>query len=188
MGKQSGKILNYATVTFLRKGYFKTFYKSDEKTTEGMTFLNAIDLIKCEPDEPKININERYFTHLEKNKIAFDYKLSEEEEVNFENVKIYGNDAKMITIIKAIIKCPKLTTEQDNNLKVMLELWQNGVISEAITKEILRDIKNIIDPLQAYFEIYDRIPEHYFYGRNNKKDKSDGKKEVILSCYLENKK
>ena len=186
VGKHSNFVSDSTTVTFLRKGYFKMFFKSECEKTEGVTFLDAIDLIKCEIDEPNININERYFTHLEKNKTAFDYKLSEEEEVTFENAKIFGNDAKMINIIKGIMKCPKFTAEQDNNLKNMLELWQNGTIPEALTKEILRDIKNIDDPVQAYFEIYDRIPEHYFYGYGRRKNILDGKKEVILSCYLEN--
>jgi len=56
-----------------------------------------------------------------------------------------------------------------------------------LTKEILSDVKNIDDPVQAYFEIYDRIPERYFAGRGQKKKELTGEKQVILSCYLKNR-
>ena len=185
-GKHSELIPDFATVTFLRKGYFKMFFYSDGDKTEGMTFLEAIDLIKCEPDEKAISVRERYFNQLDKNKKAFDHKLSEEEEVSFENAKTFGNDAKMVNKIKDIMKCPKFTAEQDNNLKNMLELWKNGAIPEILTKEILRDTKNTKDHVQAYFEIFNRIPKHYFYGRGEQKNMLEGNKEIILSSYLEN--
>ncbi len=102
----------------------------------------------------------------------------------FEKSALAGNDAKMIKLLKALTKCQKFTEEQDENLQKMLDLWQNGEIASGLTKEILKDIKNIDDPVQTYFEIFDRIPDRYFMGRGKRKQVADGEKQVILSCYL----
>jgi hypothetical protein len=160
------------------------FFKTEEDTTEGISFINAISFIQSPKDEMRIGAGEYYYDHLEKNKAAFDDKLIEEDEVAFEKATLAGNDAKMIKLLKALTKCQKFTEEQDENLQKMLDLWQNGEISSALTKEILKDIKNIDDPVQTYFEIFDRIPDRYFVGRGKRKQDTNAEKQVILSCYL----
>jgi hypothetical protein len=183
-GKYSDRTNSCATITFLRKGYLKMFFKTEYDTTEGISFINAISFIQSPKDEMRIGAGEYYYDHLEKNKAAFDNKLIEEDEVVFEKATLAGNDAKMIKLLKALTKCQKFTEEQDENLQKMLDLWQNGEISSALTKEILKDIKNIDDPVQTYFEIFDRIPDRYFVGRGKRKHDTNGEKQVILSCYL----
>ena len=49
----------------------------------------------------------------------------------------------------------------------------------------MADIKNVEDPIQIYHLIVDSIPMKYFDGRKTKKIERKGKKQVILSCYLE---
>lgn len=183
-GKYSDRTKSCATITFLRKGYLKMFFKTEDDTTEGISFINAISFIQAAKNEMRIGAGEYYFDHLEKNKAAFDDKLIEEDEVAFEKATLTGNDAKIIKLLKALTKCQKFTEEQDENLQKMLDLWQNGEISSALTKEILKDIKNIDDPVQTYFEIFDRIPDRYFVGHVKRKKDTDGEKQVILSCYL----
>ncbi|GAB1476867.1 hypothetical protein MASR2M70_17030 [Bacillota bacterium] len=186
-GKLSSHTRSYATITFLRKGYLKMFFKTEDETTKGISFINAISLIQSPKDEMRIQPGENYFDHLQKNKAAFDDKLIEEDVAVFEKAKVAGNDARMIKLIKALTKCQKFTGEQDENLQKMLNLWQNGEIPSALTKEILKDIKDIEDPVQAYFEIFDRIPDRYFDGRQKSRQGTDGEKQVILSCYLKSK-
>lgn len=186
-GKYSELTKTCATVTFLRKGYLKMFFKSEDGITEGISFIEAINYLQAARDEKRIGVGEFYYDHLENNKTAFDDKLTEEDTVVFEKTAIAGGDAKMIKLLKALTKCQKFTEPQEENLQKMLELWQNGEISAMLTKEILRDIKNIDDPVQAYFEIYDRIPERYFAGRGQKTKELSGEKQVILSCYLKNR-
>lgn len=186
-GKYSELTKTCATVTFLRKGYLKMFFKSEDGITEGISFIGAINYLQAAREEKRIGVGEFYYDHLENNKTAFDDKLTEEDEVVFEKTAIAGGDAKMIKLLKALTKCQKFTEPQEENLQKMLELWQNGEISAMLTKEILSDVKNIDDPVQAYFEIYDRIPERYFAGRGQKKKELTGEKQVILSCYLKNR-
>jgi superfamily II DNA/RNA helicase len=183
-GKYSVLTESNATVTFLRKGYLKMFFKTENGVAEGQMFLEAIQYIQATPDDTAISVGEHYFEQLDNNKAAFDDKLVEEDTAYFSKSAVAGNDAKMIKLLKALSKCPKFTEPQEDILEKMLELWQNGEIPANITKDILKLSKLETDPLQVFSEIYDRIPERYFAGRNQKKFELSGTKQVILSCYL----
>ena len=185
-GKFSTLTEDCATVTFLRKGYLKMFFITEGGNTSGITFLEAIRLIQATANDKRINIGERFFEHLNHNKVAFDEKVLVEDIADFEKTTISGNDAKMIKLIKALSKCQKFTEPQEEILQKMLELWQDGEIPSNITKEILKISKSETDELQLFSEIYDRIPDRYFAGRNQKKHEIPGSKQVILSCYLKN--
>jgi len=185
-GKYSTLIDDSATVTFLRRGFLKMFFKSVGLETIGITFIEAIKLIQAPPEEKRIGIGAAFFDHLNNNKTAFDEKLIEEDVADFENITVAGNDAKMIKLLKALSKCKKFTDLQDELLQKMIELWQNGEIPSNITKEALKLAKSEADELQLFAEIYDRIPEKYFTGRNQKKSVMTDEKQVILSCWLEN--
>lgn len=185
-GKHSTLTESYATVTFLRKGYLKIFFKTEADETSGITFLEAIKLIQSTPADRRIGIGERFFNHLNQNKEAFDDMLREEDTAGFDSPTVAGNDAKMIKLLKALSKCRRFTEPQEETLRKMLELWQNGEIPANITKDILRLFKAETDELQIFAEIYDRIPDRYFVGRNVKRVEVDGAKQVILSCYIEN--
>ena len=183
-GKQSGLINDATTVTFLRRGYLKMFFKATDVQVEGITFLEAIRLMQSTPDEKRIGIGAAYFEHLSQNKTAFDDKLVEEEVADFETVAVKGNDAKVIKLLKALSKCKKLTDTQDEILQKMIELWQNGEIPANISKEALKLSKAESDELQLFSVLYDLVPDRYFAGRNQKKTMTEGEKQVILSCWL----
>jgi hypothetical protein len=185
-GKHSALVSDTTTVTFLRRGYLKMFFRTESSATDGITFLEAIKLIQSAPNEKRIGIGADFFDHLAHNKEAFDDKLIEEEVADFETVAIKGNDAKMVKMLKALSKCKKLTDIQEETIQKMLELWQNGEIPANITKEALKLAKTETDELQLYAVIYDLIPDRYFVGRNQKKTMVNGEKQVILSCWLKN--
>jgi len=183
-GRCYNDIENNATITFLRKGYLKTFYKTEGEVTVGLTFMKAIGYIKAARDQEAIRVKKDYYKHLDKNKQAFDNKLVEEIVVVTDKVSVTGNDAKIIKILKALARCKKFTDEQDKLIVKMITLWENGEIPQALTKQILKDIKAINSELQAFYEIFDRIPDRYFAGRAEKKTTSNAERQVILSCYM----
>jgi superfamily II DNA/RNA helicase len=183
-GKYSKLTDSALTVTFLRKGYLKLFFKSENEDTRGLTFLEAIRYIKSEPDVGLIGVGGHYYEHLERNKKAFDDALTEDDVALIQRTAVAGNDAKMIRLLKALTKCKKFTEQQEDDLYAMIDLWQNGEIPASLTKELLRDVKNADDPVRAYFEVFDRIPDRYFAGRTQKKNNDKGKRQIILSCYL----
>jgi hypothetical protein len=90
----------------------------------------------------------------------------------------------MIKLLKAISKCKSFTDEQDEMLIRIRKLWEDGEIPQSLTKEILKSVEGISDPMQIYYEIYDRIPEKYLEDRKTRKNLLSGNKQVILSAFL----
>ena len=184
-GKVSTLVDDCLTVTFLRKGYLKMFFRTAGNEASGITFLEAIKLIHATPTDKRIGIGAQFFDQLDLNKKAFDDKLVKEETANFDNVAVAGNDARVIKLLKALSGCKKLTEPQEEALKRMIELWQNGEIPASITKEVLSISKRAPDELQLFADIYNRIPGRYFAGRSQKRKVMIGAKQVILSCWLQ---
>ena len=149
--------------------------------------MDAIAIIKAGKAEKSIRISETYYEQLLKNKLEFDNRLLEELEVLSTGSGIKGNDAKMIKLLKALSQCKKFTNEQDEVIKSMLILWENGEVPASLTKEILKELKaqNVSDELQAFYEIRNRIPDRYFAGRSIKHLSQSDVKQVILSVFME---
>ena len=185
-GKISPFVEDCTTVTFMRKGYLKMFFRTDGENVEGVTFLEAIKLIQSEPNDKSIEVGEAFFEHLRNNKEAFNDKLIEDDVASFEKATVAGNDAKMIKLLKALSKGQKFTEIQESIIQQMIELWQNGEIPASITKEALKQSEIETDELRVYQQIHDSIPERYFEGRNKKSSVFSGETQVILSSWIEN--
>ena len=185
-GRNSILVSDEATVSFIRKGYLKTFFKTEADETKQISFMDAIEYIKCEPDEEKVSVGKNYFSHYDSNNEAFDYSLVEEEVITNARPAVAGNDQKMIRYLRALLTTIKtFTDEQEEKLKRMIEVWENGDVPANDTKAILKEIKNIDDGVEAYYKIEGMLDDKYFEGRKRMENKVDGeKKEVILSCYL----
>ena len=182
-GRNSDKVKGEATLSFIRKGYLKTFFVTGTDTKQ-ITFMDAVEYLKCEPDEEKIAVGKNYFEHYDSNNEAFDYSLVEEEVITTSRVAVAGNDQKIIRYLKALLSVKGFTDEQEDKIKRMIEVWENGDIPANDTKNILKSIKNIDDPIQAYYQIEGQLDDKYFEGRKSVASKVDGEKQVILSCYM----
>lgn len=183
-GRNSDKVTGEATLSFIKKGYLKTFFKTESGTTSQISFIDAVEYLKCEPDEEKISVGKNYFQHYDSNNEAFDYSLVEEEVITTQKVAVAGNDQKIIRYLKALLSVKGFTDEQEDKIKRMIEVWENGDIPANDTKNILKSIKNIDDPIQAYYQIEGQLDDKYFEGRKVVASKVDGEKQVILSCYM----
>lgn len=115
-GRVSSSIAEDSTVTFIRQGALKTFYKCSEKACEQLSFMQAIELLKAEPEEPKVSVGKKFYDQFEVNSDAFDKMLVEEEEVPTEKAKVTGNDAKIIHMLKAMKSEPRLTDNQEEKI------------------------------------------------------------------------
>lgn len=184
-GRNSDKVSEDATLSFIRKGYLKTFFLTENSQTKQISFIDAINYIQCEPDEKKISVGKNYFNHYDANNEAFDESLIEEEVITSSRPAVAGNDQKMVRILKALLRVKSFTDEQEEKIKRMIEAWENGDIPAADTKAILKEIKTISDGVQAFYKIESMVDDKYFEGRKRATNKIDGeKKEVILSCYM----
>ena len=91
----------------------------------------------------------------------------------------------MIRYLRALLTTIKtFTDEQEEKLKRMIEVWENGDVPAADTKNILKSIKNVEDGVEAYYKIVEQLDDKYFEGRKQMILKQDGEKQVILSCYM----
>lgn len=186
IGKFSETVVNEGTISFIRKGALKSFFKTEVGVTKQLTFIQAIDYIKADVKDKQVSLSNNYYNHLSANKRAFDDVLVEDRVIVVDKVKIMGNDAKIIKWLKALQKCSKFVEQQDEMIIKMIELWKNGEIPQKLTKTILNDLKMATDELKAYYVIYNAIPPLYFEGRKSATLDIKGDKQVVLSCYMKN--
>lgn len=183
-GKNSEKVIGDSTVTFIRQGALKTFFLSDAVETKQMSFMQAIDLIKAEPDDEKVSVSSRFYEQFDSNSDAFDQMLVAEEEVSMEKVMVAGNDAKIIRLLKAMKTEPRLTDDQEQMIDKLIMLWENGEIPAKVSKDVMKKSKVVGDVMELYYEILKLVPPTYFEERKKQKTQVDGKKQIVLSCYL----
>lgn len=183
-GKNSEKVIGDSTVTFIRQGALKTFFLRDEVETKQMSFMQAIDLIKAEPDDEKVSVSSRFYEQFDSNSDAFDQMLVAEEEVSMEKVMVAGNDAKIIRLLKAMKTEPRLTDDQEQMIDKLIMLWANGEIPAKVSKDVMKKSKVVGDVLELYYEVLKLVPPTYFEERKSQKTQVDGEKQIVLSCYL----
>ena len=176
-----------STLSFLRKGSLKKFYLTDGDSVRESTFIQAMKYLKCSEDERKLKVPEEYFEHLKINREKFEDLFNEEILVNTDKSARAGNDAKIIKNLKGILKdCKTFTDDQENKIKLLQELWEDGNIPASISKEVVKAIKDMKEPIKIYYEIDRLVPEKYFEKRENKQKKNlEGKIKIILSEYLQ---
>ena len=141
-----------------------------------MTAEASCDLVEIRID---------YFEHYDANNEAFDLSLTDEEIIIGGRTAVGANDQKIIRYLRALLTTIKtFTEEQEEKIKRMIEVWENGDIPATDTKNILKSIKNIEDGVEAYYKIAEQIDDKYLEGRRQMTIKHDGEKQVILSCYM----
>lgn len=173
-----------STVTFIRKGALKSFFKTDENGTEQLTFMEAIKFIEADKDEKKLSISSKYYDHLKNNSSAFDNMLIEDEEISLERPMVAGNDAKIIKSLKGMKTQDIFTDEQEAIIDRLISCWENGEIPAKVSKDVAKAIKLASDIMALYYEIVRLVPETYLEEKQEKKLVVEGKKEIILSCFL----
>ncbi len=183
-GKLSEKVDSASTITFIRQGALKSFFLTSEEETEQLTFMQAIDLIKSEPDDQKISVSSGFYNQFDKNSVAFDEMLVADEEVSTEKGRVAGNDAKIIKLLKALKSEPRLTDDQEQTIEKMIGLWENGEIPAKVSKDVIKKSTLASDAIELYYEILKLVPPSYFNERQSQNAKVDGEKQIILSCYL----
>lgn len=173
-----------STVSFIRKGALKTFFIAGGEKTEQLSFIEAIKLIECEPNEMKAEISKDYYKHSKANNKAFDEATLQEEVVTTEKVKMAGNEASALKTLKAMKRVKTFTDEQESNIAKLIEAYEKGNISKTYTSAIMKELKDIEDLSAAYFVFINNIPDRFLTDRREIVIKHEGEKQVILSEYL----
>ena len=185
-GRNSDKVKEDSTISFIRKGFIKSFFITGETETRQISFMDAVSYLKCEPDEPKLSVGKKYFEHYDSNNDAFDESLTVEEVITTSRPAVAANDQKMIRYLRALLQTIRtFTDDEEEKIKRMIERWENGDVPSNDTKNILKSIKNVADGVEAYHKIVSQVDDKYFAGRKQVASRADGEeKQVILSCYM----
>lgn len=173
------------TLSFIKKGSLKRFFIADSKESKELYFLQAIKYLEAQVDDKRIKIPKAYFDYLKLNKLQFEKALTEEEEVVVGKASTRGNDSKVIKVLKFIRRNKTFTDDEEALIKQMIGIWGDGNIPSSISKEILKEIKGIVEPIKIFYIIKELLPKKYLEKRQGKKRTSLlGDTEVILSSYL----
>lgn len=183
-GRFSTEIKKEATITFIRKGALKSFFLSDGEKTNGLTFIEAMRYLECEPEEKKIVVNSAYYDHYKANSMTFDESLIDDDVISTRKVAIRGNDATVMKTLKAAISSGQLTDDQEQIAERIVQAIGNGDIPKNVTKEIVKQIKVASNIVAAFAIIRDNVDDTYLYERKDAVLTNEGNKEVILSCYM----
>jgi hypothetical protein len=178
-------------VTYFRKGKIQKFFKAGEGLqADELDFISAAQLLESEADEKKQKLPETYFDLLDKNKDAFLYATSEDG-VEIKTRKGQDSGVKILKTLKAVFKNTKqLTEDQEEYLKKVMGQLEEGGLPKQTTKvtfKALDDMGNeLLNQLKVLAVLQTHIPARLLenhYAEEN--PRSAGKREVILSMYLE---
>ena len=176
---------NYnSVITFFRKGKLRKIFMNKNSAIEEVDFFQAAQILEAQKTTKREKLEAEFYKHLEENKKEFNAVFMDEEEV----LKSSGGrsqEGKLNKIIKAIVKSPEFTDDDEEFLHEVLRLLKEGGIAKATIKRILGEIEKEINPLKILARVRAGIPPEFFQGTfiKNAADTS-GPKEVILSEYL----
>lgn len=181
-GKSSDKVEAESTLTFARSGALKTFFVSDSSKTEQLSFLDAIELLQCEPSAKQIPIGEKFFEQYDANE--FKILLEENESDMFRSKRTPTNVRNVVATLKALARIPDFTDDQEEVIRRIVKAFNEGDIPARYVQKINQAIKTEKDPMQLFKRIYNIIDESYLFGRQRAENFSERQRQVILSCSL----
>ncbi len=183
-GKVSDKVDSESTLTFARSGALKTFFITDVDKTEQLSFLEAIEFLRCESDENQVPIGEKFFEQYAKNGDEFKILLEENESDMIKTTRTPTNVKKVVSTLKAFAKFPDFTDEQEEIIRRIINAFNEGDIPARDTQKINQAIKTEKEPIQLFKKICDIVDEKYLFCRQQAENFTDRQRQVILSCSL----
>ena len=173
-----------SVLTFFRKGKLRKMFISNEESTKELDFFQAAEILKSNKDTKREKIGQNYYTYLDKNKDAFKASLIEDiQEVKTKGGK--SNDVRLQSIIKAILKMKGFTEDDEDYLKKVLNLLEEGTLPKQTAKNIINKIGKENNHLKIYAIIKKNIPDTFFKTPISElPGQTSGPREIILSEYL----
>lgn len=172
-------------LTFFRQGNFLKTFISDGNNSTSLVFDDAVKLFECEKDCKRLPVESAYHEFLQNNKNAFMDSKDEEYTVVAKSKGGASNEREVISRIEFAIKTKQLTTEQEEYLQKILELYKIGAIVKDISKTIKSEISKIKSSQDVYASVVKNVPKTYIESeRSIGKSKSTDVSEIILSEFL----
>ena len=144
-------------------------------------FLQAAIPLKADMSTKKHAIGPDFYRLLESNKAAFEDVF----EIERTTVSSGGgsSEVRLTRILRAILHTPEFTDDDEEYVRGILELIEDGALPKATIRKVLKDIGDALEPLQILAKLRSGISEEFFRPTFGPVDIS-GPREVILSGYF----
>lgn len=183
-------------LTYFRLGKIQKFFITDRnQDSKELDFLTAARIFESLSDENKEKLPKDFYDLLEKNKKAFEDATTEELSTLM-NRRRRDSGAQVLKIIKASINNSKrlnnsnrLTDEQEDYLRKVIDQLEKGAIPKPTTTKTLEALNNLKDEIKNPLKVLDVLQGNIskkFLGKHYAEDSFifSGKREIILSLYL----
>lgn len=174
-------------LTFFRQGKLKKVLSSAPGgyITEEINFFEAVDLLACQPDQPRVAIPQDYFTLLKKNKEKFEGLTTIEETLK---PAATGNERYLLMVLRSseMRHAQSLTGDDEEFLAGVRRALEAGTIP----KKTLKTLKDLVDGCQGNpLKILAAFRSHVHQNQIPQEQQARGhnssqRREVILSAYL----
>ena len=172
-----------SVITFFRKGPLERFYLSDGETTVNLGFEDAVKYFECDKNCEKQTVPHEFYHLLQANKDEF-IKPNEEDDIQVKKTGGSSNHKYVRLRIDFAIKEGRLTDVQEDYMKKILALYDEGKIINEISKSIKDAIEKELDSVKVYQIIKNNIPETYLTNKTEVKKDENIHTEIILSEFL----
>lgn len=172
-----------SVITFFRKGPLERFYLSDGETTVNLGFEDAVKYFECDKNCEKQPVPHEFYHLLQANKDEF-FKPNEEDDIQVKKTGGSSNHKYVRLRIDFAIKEGRLTDIQEDYMKKILALYDEGKIINEISKSIKDAIEKELDSVKVYQIIKNNIPETYLTNNTEVKKDENVHTEIILSEFL----
>lgn len=172
-----------SVITFFRKGALERFYLSDGETTVNLGFEDAVKYFECDKNCEKQPVPHEFYHLLQANKDEF-FKPNEEDDIQVKKTGGSSNHKYVRLRIDFAIKEGRLTDIQEDYMKKILALYDDGKIINEISKSIKDAIEKELDSVKVYQIIKNNIPETYLTNKTEVKKDENIHTEIILSEFL----
>ena len=179
-----------ALLTFFRQGRLKKFFLTGGDTPIELTFLDAVDLLECDPDTPRQAIPPHYYDWLALNKQQFEFVTSPFTQ---EKKPLGGgrtNETFILNLLKTtdVQRYPGFTDADETYLQAVRQALEAGNLPRNTAKR-LKDAINAqmttgFNPLKLLHLCKQHIPDAVLYPRAPTSPQPTAPREVILSEYL----
>ena len=172
-------------VSFFRRGRLKKFYTCGGDAPAELTFLDAAELLRCEPDTPRLEIPAGYYELLARNKSAFAEATEPEAEQTARAGGGQSNVRWVVSYLKAIRRRPELTDDDERLVQAALDAFDAGIVPSPLSQRLKRSLERETNPLRAVGILRSTLPASLLDGPQAAGVGAAQPVEVILSEYEE---
>lgn len=175
---------NSSVLSFFRKGKLRKIYLNESSKIDEINFDEAALILEEKPSLKREKLQKDFYQYLSENKNEFKKVFIEEPE-DISSPGGRSTETKLIKYIKAVLKAPQITDEDEDYLYEVMNIIKRGGVAKATVKRVFKSVKDETDALKILGKIKGGIPKNVFEGTSTRGGANiSGPKEVILSEYL----